>query len=135
VKVDLGNSLIPINQLLIVVKAMEKRLTGKSLFAVITLLGLTLVYSAALIRSFQKYDAWKQAQIERYNALRVFPSDASLWLDFNPYSETHEGRLLLPLGVALAACWLMVVAIIDLDNQGKWKIMTKDQIDKFGKQH
>ena len=27
------------------------------------------------------------------------------------------------------------ILLIDLDNQGKWKIMTKDQIDKTLKSH
>ena len=27
------------------------------------------------------------------------------------------------------------ILLIDLDNQGKWKIMTKDQIDKAMKGH
>jgi cellulose biosynthesis protein BcsQ len=27
------------------------------------------------------------------------------------------------------------ILLIDLDNQGKWKLMTKDQIDQLGKGH
>jgi len=27
------------------------------------------------------------------------------------------------------------ILLVDLDNQGKWKIITKDQIDKLGKSH
>jgi len=71
---------------------------------------ITIVYGIAVYQSVQAYEMWKESQIQWYNEMKVFPSDARLWLDFNPYISTFEGRLAISFGAVLAFSWAVLGA-------------------------
>ncbi len=85
------------------------------------------VYGIAVYQSVLAYEVWKESQIRWYNEMEVFPSDARLWLDFNPYLGTFEGILAIYFGAILAFLWFL--GIVSIGGLKKAKLRTQQSDD------
>jgi len=71
---------------------------------VITLLVMTLVvYPVALYVSVQRYEAWKQAELQQ------LPPEVAKWIDFDPMGR-ETSLLLTAGGPILASFWIIIIA-------------------------
>lgn len=70
-----------------------------------TFLVFTAIYLVALYVSIQRYNAWVQDLIAKYEARGIPPG----YIDPNPYRGTFEGGLLICLGTALAVSWVVLI--------------------------
>jgi len=71
--------------------------------AVLVLLTVTVIYPVALHLDIQRYEAWKQAELEKY------PPEIAPYIDFNPYiAGTTGGLLITILGTVIAGSWLLL---------------------------
>ena len=69
--------------------------------AVLVLLVATVIYPVALHLDIQRYEAWKQAELEKH------PQWAGI-MDFAPYTSTNTGAPVIT-GVLIVGFWLMVI--------------------------
>ncbi len=82
--------------------------------AVLVLLAVTLIYPVVLHLDIQRYEARKQAELEKY------PQWASI-MDFNPYGTTFTGALLISIAATLVICWVWVWVVVVKTHRKKLK--------------
>lgn len=80
-----------------------KNMGWKLQAVVAVLLTVTVFLPFGVYASIQRYDAWKQAQLQR------LPPEVTRYVDFGPMG-TETTLLLAVVGPILACCWILLVA-------------------------
>lgn len=81
--------------------------------AVLAMLAVTVIYTVALYQSVQSYNAWKQAEIERY--CREVGGTKEYWeriLDFYPYWLFPSHKPFVYGTIALALLWFVPTLMV-----------------------
>lgn len=80
-----------------------KAVGWKLLVIVSALLPVTVFFPFAVYASIQRYDAWKQAELQR------LPPEVIRYIDFDRM-DTETSLLLTAVGPVLVCCWILLVA-------------------------
>jgi hypothetical protein len=83
----------------------------KALF-LIALTVQTIVYCVAVNQSIQDYEAWRKADQEWINRMLSEnippPEILQVFIEYDPYILSLQGKLAVSFGVTLAASWIIL---------------------------